>query len=82
MSVMAGVIITFLIVVIAYLINLVCSPAREQIEVFEAMNFIESKGYVVVAFSPDEIKDANPNLLESYLIEKGNDYLANREWFE
>lgn len=37
---------------------------------------LRSKGFVVVIWTPDEVGEANPDVLEDITISRGNDYLS------
>lgn len=45
--------------------------------VSDALITLRKAGYLVVAWSPDELGNVDAHALEDYLISKGNDYIED-----
>ena len=42
-----------------------------------ALNTLRKAGYLVVVWTPEELKEVDADALEDYVISKGNDYIED-----
>lgn len=50
---------------------------RIQVEFQDAMAKMQSFGYAIVVFSPEELEGADPSRVEDHLVEKGWDIISS-----
>lgn len=50
---------------------------KYQVEFEDAMQRMQSFGYAIVVFSPEELEGAEPSLVEDRLIETGWDIISS-----